>query len=184
MALFGDNLASAFRAGSTYQEATDALGALEAGLRACYDSLTLWNNWKANGTADTINLAILSAISPDDAAKAKAQLDDDLARTLALDTLIQQAPDWTVAVSDDDLATMQDRLKVGSDTIALLDSLFHTSVAQQVSDAIVPVVGDISDKIANSLSKLFGNFLAGTWWIWVGIAGALFVYSRAKRGKL
>ena len=181
MALYGDNLAKSFRAGSTYQQATDALAALEAGLRACYSSFSLWDNWKASGTADTVNLAILSAIAPNDATAAKAQVDDDLARTLALDTLIQQAPDWSAAVSTDDLATMQDRLKVGSDTCAMVDSLFHTSVAAQVSDAIVPVVGSIGDQIGNAVSKLLGNFLGGIWWILVGGVVVVVVWRRWGR---
>lgn len=168
MALYGDNLGKTIRPGTTWLQGTDVLGALEDAERACYASLDLWNNWKTSGTADTVNLAILSAISPDDSANMRKFLDDDYAHLLAMDTLVQerlaeQGADQPMA--DDYLANLQAAAAYSSKLIATCDSLFHTSVASQAADAIVPVVGNIGDQIGNGLSKLVGNFLAGIWWI-------------------
>lgn len=188
MALYGDNLAKTIGPGTTCQQATDVLSTLQNAILSCYSSLTLYNNWKANGTLDTINLAILSAISPDDAASMKDTLDTELAHLYAVDTLVNDAgnsagmdsPLPSVAPNDL-LDTVAGSVQTASSAIALNDSLFHTSVAAQVSDAVVPVVGDFADKIANVVSKFLGNFLGGIWWILA--LGILSIWAWHKWGK-
>jgi len=172
MALYGPNLSKTIRPGTTCQQATDVLSTMQHAMLGCYSSLTLWNNWKANGTIDTLNLAILTAISPDDAAAMKETLDTELAHLYAVDSLVQDAGNsagWDSALPsvppNDLVSVVAGSVETASSAIALSDSLFHTSVAAQVSDAVVPVVGDLGDKIANALSKFLGNFLAGIWWI-------------------
>jgi len=178
MALYGANLAKAVRDGTTWDQATDLLGSLETGVRACYSSLDLWNDWKAHGTVDAANLAILSVISSDDAARAKALLDEELSGLFAFDSVIQEhLSEGDGALPEDYLAILRSKTETASDLIHLVDGLFHTSVGTQVSDAIVPVVGGISDTVANALSKVLGNLIAGLWPYLLG-AGIVIWYLR------
>jgi hypothetical protein len=181
VALYGNNLAATIRAETTWGQADDVLQSLGDGVRAAYASLDLWSNWKERGTADTVNLAILQAISPDDQAAAKSLLDSNFANLLSIRTLVQDqgaAAGFDSAMSIDYVGKVGAIVGSASDTIALVDKLFHTSVAQQVSDQIVPVVGDIGDKVANGLSKLVGNFLAGAWWVIALGLGLLYLWHR------
>jgi hypothetical protein len=184
MALYGDNLAAAIRPGTTCQQASDAMTTVQHALQACYASLTLWSNWKQSGTLDTINLAVLSAISPDDAASMKAILDDELAHSYAVDSLVtdQAVSDgWDSPLSTSDgndlLGAVAGSIGTASSAIALCDRLFHASVASSVADSIVPVTGDLADKVSNLISKVVGNFLAGIWWV-LALAGLVLWASR------
>ncbi len=188
MALYGANLAKTIGPGTTCQQATDVLSTMQHAILDCYSSLTLYNNWKANGALDTINLAVLSAISPDDAAAMKDTLDTELAHLYAVDSLVQDAGNsagWDSplpSVAPNDLrSVVAGSVQTASSAIELNDSLFHTSVAAQVSDAVVPVVGDLGDKIANVVSKFLGNFLGGIWWILV--LAILGIWAWRKWGK-
>ena len=188
MALYGDNLAKAVRPGTTWQQATDLLGTLEDGIRQCYASLSLWDNWHSGkGLADTLNLAVLSAIVPEDAEQVKPQLDDELAGLYAFDTIVQEqgaAEGWDAAIGDDYLSVLQSKVKTSSSAIALCDSLFHTSVIQQVSDQIVPAVGDLADKISLTISKFLGNLIAGLWpYLLVVCLVLYFVFIKPARAK-
>lgn len=182
MALYGSNLARSIRPGTTWELATTVLGTLEDGIRECYSSLTLYDNLMAgNGVMDTLNLAWLKLITPDDAQKVKVMLDEELAGLYGYDELVQglgQSEGWEQELPEDHLELLKSKVETSSSLIALVDSLFHTSVATQVSDAIVPAVGDISDKLANIVSKAVGNFLAGIWWIIALAIVGLYVYRR------
>ncbi len=191
MALYGPNLSKSVRDGTTWNQADDIYGMLEDGVRACYSSLSLWENWKAKGTADTINLAVLSAISPEDAAKMKGLLDDQLATLYSWNQIVQEHTggaegDQPMAHQEPDnqLYVLREEVASTSALIALVDRMFHTSVLSSVSDAIVPVSGNIGDKIANSLSALIGNFLAGIWWIILLAILTLYVWRRWGGSKL
>jgi hypothetical protein len=181
MGLNGQNLAASIRPGVTWNQATDILGSLENGVRSCYASLDLWDNWKARGTIDTINVAILQTISADDAQKLRPMLDEELAGLYAFDTIVQEHVDDGDEPMDDDMRfVLQSKTQTSSDLIALVDKLFHTSVIDQVSDAIVPVAGNFADGVANVLSKVLGNLVAGLW-PWLLAAGVLLVlYLRAQ----
>ena len=72
----------------------------------------------------------------------------------------------------DYIEKLQKVIALGSQTVHLVDVQFHTSFAAAASDAIVPVVGGMGDKIANALSAFLGNFLARLWWVLIlAIAG-------------
>jgi hypothetical protein len=177
LALYGDNLARAIRPGTTWGQALDVAKSVADGVRACYSSLDLWDNWKDHGTIDSLNLAVLSVISPDDAKEMRRQLDEELARNFALQGVMvdREAEEGTDAVmSEDYRQVLQSRVNTATDTIALCDRLFHTSVGSEVSDAVVPVVGNLSDTVANAASKVVGNLVAGLWWVFaLGLAGLL-----------
>ena len=181
--LYGDNLGKAVRAGCTYQQATDILGVIEKAINDCYSSLTLYSNWKASGTLDTINLAVLSAIVPEDAAAVKPELDTELAGLWAFDTMVQSeiaAGQGDAPLPDDYLTTLQAHAASASITVNECDSLFHTSVLQQVNDAIVPVVGNFADKIAATLSTFLGNLIAGLWPYLLGASVVAYLVLRKK----
>jgi hypothetical protein len=187
MALYGANLAKTIRPGTTWNQADDVLAELRAGINACYSSLSLWEDWKAHGTIDALNLAVLQTISADDAATTKEMLDTELAGLMSLETLVQEHTGDTEgdeALPDDYLAMLQSKAKTSSDLIAMVDRLFHTSVGSQVSDAIVPVVGSISDTLANALSKVIGNFLAGIWWVIAIGFGVIYLWHKWGGAKL
>jgi hypothetical protein len=181
MALYGDNLASTIRQGTTWRKGREVCDIVAGGLRGCYASLSLWDDWKAHGTVDAINLAFLQVISPDDAGNMKAMLDDELARNFSLAAMISDRIDEfgeDGEMSEDYLDVLRGRTKTATDTIALCDKLFHTSVGSQVSDAVVPVVGDLADVVANAVSKVVGNVLAGVWWIIALAALGFLAYRR------
>lgn len=164
MALYGENLAKSIRPGITWNQGTDVLGELEDGIRACYSSLSLWDNWRAHGTIDTINVAILQTISADDVPRIRSMLDEELAGLYAFDTLVQEHLfEGDQPMPDDYREILASKTQTSSDLIALVDRLFHTSVGTQVSNAIVPVAGSIADTVANVLSKILGNLIAGLW---------------------
>ena len=62
MALYGDNLAEAIHAGTTWGQATDICGLMESALNGCYSSLSAWDNFIDHGTLDAVNRAIFEAI--------------------------------------------------------------------------------------------------------------------------
>lgn len=169
MALYGDNLGRMIRPGTTWGTADDVLSLVGQGLLEAYKSLDLWENWKASGTVDTINLAILRAISPSDKEQAKNLLDSHYTDVITIRTMVQDEIGTAGAdaeMPDDFVVKVRGIVSRGSETIALIDRLFHTSVAEQVADQVVPSVGNLGDQIANGLSAFLGNFLAGIWWIW------------------
>lgn len=180
MALYGENLARACRPGMSWNQATEVCSVVERALNACYSSLSLWDNWRERGIADTVNLAVLRAISPGDAGRVREMLDVELAGIYALDSMIlermsdegQDAKVWP-----DYLATLQSRVGTSSSLVALVDRLFHTSVVGEMSTAIVPVVGNLSDKVAQSLSAVLGNLIAGLWpYLAIACAALALVY--------
>lgn len=185
MALYGKNLANAAGPGTTWDQADVVLSILGQGILECYPSLSLWENYHSGaGIADTVNLAILSAISPDDARTAKQQLDDDLAGIYAFRQMVQEsgaAAGFDTALPDDFLNILRSKIEISSAQIALNDRLFHTSIASQVSDQIVPAVGGIADTIANAASKAVGNLLGGLWWVIALAAVAIFAWKRAVK---
>ncbi|HJX52555.1 MAG TPA: hypothetical protein VJ801_07305 [Polyangia bacterium] len=181
MALYGQNLAKSVHQGISWDALGGVLSTLAHGTLDSYSALSLWENWKANGTVDTLSLAILQQISPDDAPRVRAMLDDDLAATMALEQLCIERGDENgvdAEAAADYVARCQDRVSVGSQLIATVDSIFHTNVAVQVSDQIVPAVGAFTDKVANTISKVLGNLVAGLW-PWFAAAGVvLYFWSR------
>jgi len=168
MALYGENLAAAIGSKTTWGQGTSVCKTIEDALQSCYSSLSGWQDFQANGTLDAANRAIWQAISPTDEATIKADLDESLASVDAIDSMILDkinSEGEDAVMADDYRDKLRASVAAASQTVALGDSAFHTSFAGAVSDAIVPVVGGISDKIANALSAILGNFLAGIWWV-------------------
>ena len=178
MALYGTNLAAAIGSKTTWGQGTNICKTIEDALQSCYSSLSGWQNYQASGAVDTVNRAIWQAISPADGATIKTDLDESLASVDAIDSMILDkinAEGEDAVMADDYRDKLRASVAAASQTVALVDSAFHTSFAGAVSDAIVPVVGGISDKIANALSAILGNFLAGIWWVIpLAVAAVLF----------
>lgn len=185
MALYGTNLAVAIGPKTTWGQATSVCKTVEDALQSCYSSLSGWQNYQANGTFDTVNRAIWQAISPSDGAAIKADLDESLASVYAVDSMILDKINTEgedAVMADDYRDKLRAIVAAASQTVALVDSAFHTSFAGAVSDAIVPVVGGISDKIANALSAVLGNFLAGIWWVIPLAVVAVWFWRRGFKG--
>lgn len=185
MALYGNNLASAIGSSTTWGQATGICKTMEDALNSCYSSLSGWTDFQANGTLDAANRAIWQAISPADGAVIKGDLDESLASIDAIDSMILGKIDSEgedAVMAGDYLAKLQASVAAASQTVALVDSAFHTSFAGAVSDAIVPVVGGISAKIANALSAILGNFLAGIWWVIPLAVATIWLWRRGFKG--
>jgi len=184
VALYGQNLSAQVPDGCTWSQGTDVCAACEAAAQSSYSVFSDWQNAQNHGLADAARMAFLNSLDASQTAQLKSQLDDALAATLALDQLIQQQGQdtgWDEAMPADYVAKLRGVVANMSSMMATIDSWFSVSLTGALSDAIVSTVGGISGTVANAISKVAGNFIGGTWWVWLIVAGVVVLYVKGKK---
>lgn len=175
MALYGENLAKTLPASPTLDDLRQVMLADHDALVAVEANFSAWDDFKANGAVDAVNLSLLQAIDPASVDSVRAIWSQQFGSMALITAGIDASDD---PPSDDLVSLCRDHLSNDSDFIHTVDSIFHTSVGTQLADATVSEVGDLSAKVANAVSKVAGNFLGGVWWIVALALGALVLWHK------
>lgn len=175
MALYGNNLAKAVRPGASKADLAAICQAAHDALQLSEDSFSAWDNFTTNGAIDEINREVLVLLDPSMVEQARALWADSFG-------LWSKTSAYVDASNDPPTANLVDAVGIlasnASGVVHTIDSLFHTAVASQLSDAIVAEAGDLSDKLANGVSKILGNAIGGLWWVIALALGALYVWHK------
>lgn len=168
MALYGINLADTIIDGTTYAQGAAICQILEP-------ALTEAQGQAIQGPAALIDKSIESA----NVEQLKAALQDAWVNIHAIDTLIQQAAeqigDWNQPMPADYLEMLKGRVAVASSALKIANDWYNLPSWSGISDGIVAILGGISNTVANALSKVLGNMLAGLWPYLAGAAGIFIV---------
>jgi hypothetical protein len=168
MALYGTNLADTIVDGTTYAQGASICQILEP-------ALTEAEGKASQGTAALID----KSIEASNVQQLYAALQDAWVNIHAIDTLIQQAAeqigDWNQPMPADYLEMLKGRVAIASTALKLANDWYNLPSWSGISDGIVAILGGISNTIANAVSKVAGNLIAGLWPYLAGAVGIFIV---------
>jgi hypothetical protein len=172
MGLIGKQLAKQIPDTTTGNTARIMFGAMTSALSGAYDTLA---SYDLGGIAQATGL---------DAGSVQAAHD-------YLDSTNQMLQGYYVDMpaTDDPLGAHQlDELKTAVSTssvaVSTVDDLFGTSWLAELSDSIVAAANTVSAAVANTISKVAGSFIGGTWWIIALGLGGLYLWHKYGGSKL
>ena len=170
--LYGKDLSKQVPASTTGNQARLMFGAMTSALAGAYSTLADY---------DTGGVAQWTGLDAGSVQTARDYLD-------STNTMLQgyyaDMPTADSAISAHQLQELQTSVSTSSVAVKTIDDLFGTGWLSELCDSIVAAAGTVSAAIANTVSKVAGSFIGGTWWLILLIVAGLVVWSRYKRGKL
>jgi len=181
VALTGNNLAKSVRPNSDKTTLQAVCESCHVALQTALASFSVWDNFETNGAIDEINREVLVLLDPSMVEPARSLITDSLGLWSQTSAYVDSSDD---PPTQNLIEAVQILASNCSGNVALVDSLFHTSVASELSDGIVAEAGDLSDKVGNLASKVLGNVLGGVWWVIAGGLGLLYIWHKWGGNKL
>lgn len=168
MALYGKALANQVPASTTGNQARIMFGAMTAALSSAYGTLA---NYDSTGIAQATGLDAGSV----DAARSYLDSCNQI-----LSQYFPSMPISDIQLDSHQLAQLKTAVSTSSVAVKTIDDLFGTPWLQELCDAIVEAAATVTATIANTVSKVGGSFVGGTWWIWLLLAVGLVLVTRLR----
>jgi len=171
--LYGKALANQIPDSTTGNQARIAFGAMTATLHAAYEKLAEY---------DPSGIGQWTGIDAGSGQAARNYLDsanDALAKYYA------QMPENDQPLSSELLTKFKAAVSISSTACQYIDENFSTSFLAELADAVIEACATVVGRVANTVSKVAGSFIGGTWWIWLaGLVGFVLLtkYKKATRG--
>jgi len=168
MALIGKALANQVPASTTGNQARLMFGAMTSALSGAYSTLA---DYDSTGIAQWTGLDAGSV----DSARGYLDSCNGILQKYFADMPISDAQ-----LDSHQLQELKTAVSTSSVAVSTIDELFKTSWLQELCDAIVQAAGTVTAAIANTVSKVGGSFVGGTWWIWLLLGMGLILVTRYK----
>jgi len=156
--LYGKSLANQIPDSTTGNQARLAFGGMTSALHSAYLKL---------GEYDPTGLGDWTGIDAGSGQAAKQYLDD---ANGILSTYYAQMPVDDAPLSSQLLTKLKVAASTSSVAVKYIDDNFSTSFLAELADSVIEACATVVGKVANTVSKVAGSFLGGTWWIWVLVA--------------
>lgn len=84
-------------------------------------------------------------------------------------------------LSSELLAQFKMCVSTTSVAVKYVDDNFSTSFLSELADAVIDACATVVGRVANTVSKVAGSFIGGTWWIWLCGVVALVLVTKYKK---